>query len=503
MYSKIKTNNILKLAFPEIATQLVIVVATLIEMFNVAKLGVVAIAAMSIGNMVTMTINSFLGEVDMGARVLAARFLGAGDNSSLLKTFVVSIYVPAILGCAVVLFSQNISFLAFYLIGDNSLNQVGILYLSTLLKSVPFALIFFSLNGFIAGIGDTFSPFYIRLIMHSFEICLGYILMFGYFGLPKLGVHGVAIALVFTYMLGMLLCLVVILYKKFALYNIKFALFKQVFFENEIVLKSYISLSFDLGLQFGFSDIALYLFVIFVGWHGISAVAVYQIAYCQVFSSMQLPLYGFYTAASIIMGQILGENKILWAMPAANKILKIALILSTVMAAIVFGLSSFIGQLFSPLDANVAATSALAIKILSLNIILDTFYIVVSGSLIGAYESHFVMQLGLAVEYLLLLPACYILSIQFGFGFVGACVALCIRSSINCLIVGWRFFVVRKWDSARITFRRRKIFAIQSSTIAGRPVYDQKGLVFAMNDFLEEGVIIPVKFLKNKFDSLQ
>lgn len=503
MYSKIKTSNILKLASPEIATQLVIVAATLIEMFYVAKLGIVAIAAMSIGNMVVTTINSFLGEVDMGARVLAARFLGAEDYSSLLKAFVVSLYIPAILGVVVVLFSHYISLLAFYLIGDNSLNQVGMVYLTTVLNAIPFSLVFFSLNGFIAGLGDTLSPFYIRVIMYSFEICLDYCLMFGCFGLPKLGVRGVAISIVLTYLFGMLLCLIVIMYKKIIQYNIKFALFKSVFVNDWSIVKSYLNLSFDLGIQFGFSDIAFYIFVIFVGWHGINAVAVYQIAYCQVYSSMQLPLYGFYTAASIIVGQILGENKILWAMPATNKILKIALILSSVMAVLVFCLSSFIGQIFSPMDASIASTSALAIKFLSLNVVLDTFYIVVSGALIGAYDSHFVMERGLAVEYLLLLPACYILSYKMGFGFVGASVALCLRSLINCLIAGWRFFVVRKWDTAKITFRRRKIFGITPSTVNDRPVYEQKGFVFAMNDFIEEGLIIPVKFIKNKTDSLQ
>lgn len=496
MYPKIRANNILKLAFPEIATQLIIVAATLLEMFNVAKLGVVAIAAMSIGNMVTMTINSFLGEVDMGARVLAARFLGAGDHSSLFKTFMVSVYVPAILGFCVVLFSKSISFLAFYLIGDNSLNQAGVLYLATILKSVPFALTFFSLNGFIAGMGDTLSPFYVRLVMHTFEICLGYLLMFGYLGLPKLGVQGVAVAIIFTYMLGMLLCLIVILYKKFVQYNIGSALFKEAFVNSGPILKSYIKLSFNLGLQFGFSDIAMYIFVLFVGWHGINAVAVYQIAYCQVFSSMQLPLYGFYTAASIIVGQILGENKVLWVMPATNKILKIALFLSTAVAAVVFLLSSFIGHIFSPVDAGVAATSAIAIKILSLNIVLDTFYIVISGSLIGAYESHFVMGFGLAVEYLFLLPVCYFLSLKMGMGFVGACVALCLRSSINCLTAGWRFFVLRKWDDSKITFRRRKTFVIQPS-VKDATVCDQRGLVFTMNDFIEEGVVVPAKFFEN------
>lgn len=497
MYPKIKTKNILKLAFPEFATQLVIVVATLLEMFNVAKLGIVAIAAMSIGNMVTMTINSFFGEVDMGARVLAARFLGAKDHTSLLKTFAVSIYVPAIFGLCVVLFSKGISFLAFYLIGDNSFNEMGALYLSTVLKSVPFSLIFFSLNGFIAGMDDTLSAFYIRLIMHTFEIGFGYVLMFGCFGLPKLGVQGVAVAVIFAYMVGMLLCIVVILYKKFAQYNIKIASFKSALANNGNILKSYIELSFDLGLQFGFSDIAWYIFVIFIGWHGASAVAIYQIAYSQVFSSMQYPLYGFYTAASIIIGQTLGENKHLWVIPATNKILKIALSLSIAMAAVVFFLAPLIGQLFSPLDASVAAASALAIKILSLNIVLDTFYIVISGSLIGTYDSRFVMELGLAVEYLFLLPACCLLSWKLGWGFSGACIALCLRSAINCLIVGWRFFVFKKWDTFKITFRKRKTFNIQTAKEPAT-AYELRNTVFCMNDFLDEGIVIPVKFFENK-----
>lgn len=495
MYPKIKTKNILRLACPEFATQLIIVGASMIEMFYVAKLSVIALAALSIGNIIVMMINNFLGEVEAGARVLSAKFAGAEDYNSLTKTFWISIFVPALLGCFVVLFRGVIGLGAFYLIGDGSLNQLGMCYLSTIFISIPFALIFFSLNGFIAGLGDTLSPFFVRVIMHLFQICLEYVLIFGFFGFPRLGVQGVAVAMIFTYFIGALMCVFIITHKKIINYKACFELIKSEFGNKFSIAKDYLNLSFDVGMQFGLSDVAMYLFVMIIGWQGVNVVAVHQIAYYQMYLSLQLPLYCFYLASSVIIGQAIGEQKFLWIIPATNKILNLAMILSIAMSSLVFLFSYEISHIFSPLDAGVAYSASIAIKILCIDSIIETFYIVVSGGLLGACESRFLMESGLAVEFLLLLPMCYIFSWSLGLGIVGACLAMCIRSIINCLIIGWRFFGARKWDNSGITFRVRKTFSIVPGTKESS-VYEKRSLVFIMNDFLEEGVMMPVKFFE-------
>lgn len=526
MYSKIRTKNILKLACPEFATQLMIVGATMIEMIYVAKLGVVALAAISIGNIVTLMINNFFGEIEAGARVLSARFIGAKDQVALTKSFFVSILVPAALGGFVVLLRSVICLCAFYLVGDGSLNQLGVSYLNTMLIATPFALIFFSLNGFICGIGDTLSPFFIRAIMHSFQIIFEYVLIFGLLGFPALGLQGIAIVSILTYALGVNLCLFVILHKKVIdfsvgltvsnLFQNKFNVCTLLKFLNPLtwfdravassffhticpkssIFRSYLNISFDIGLQFGFSDFAMYMFVMIIGWHGVNVLAVHQIAYYQVFLSLQFPMYCFYMVSSVIIGQIVGERKILWIIPATNKILNLAMTLCLVMSGVVFIFSYQISQIFSPLDVGVAALASIAIKILCINAVIETFYIVVSGSLIGTCESRFAMETGLAVEFFVLLPLCYIFSWIFGWGIVGACLAMCVRSVINCLIVGWRFFVARKWDSAGITLRMRKTFNINPA-FKEVDAYEKRNIAFSMNDFLEEGVVIPAKIFEN------
>ena len=50
--------------------------------------------------------------------------------------------------------------------------------------------------------GDTLSPFFIRIAMHTSNVLIDVVLIFGLFGFPKLGIQGAAIASIITYFLG-------------------------------------------------------------------------------------------------------------------------------------------------------------------------------------------------------------------------------------------------------------------------------------------------------------
>ncbi|MFA6534685.1 MAG: MATE family efflux transporter [Candidatus Babeliales bacterium] len=492
MSTQITVKDVVKLAWPEFFVQMLIVVACITEMFFIGKIGVVYVAAVSIACIVTTLINNFLGECEAGSRTLVAKFFGASDQDKINKAFLVSIIVPFFVGLIVAAFSRQISFLAFYMVGSSDVNQIGYAYLNTVLKAVPFSLTFFSLTGFINGMGDTLSPFFIRVLMHVANVLIDAVLIFGMFGFPKLGIQGAAIASIFTYFLGCVLSAFVIFNKQFVAGKINFNLFKSSFWQNWEVLKEYLKISRNVGFQFGFCDLAMYFLALIIERFGVNALAVHQIVYYQVYSSLQLLIYSFYVACWIIIGKIFGSRDYLGINPAIIKICKIVSVVALVSVATIIAFSSFLGGFFSPLNIEVANASSVAIKLLGLNLLVDALYVVISGGLLGADDSRFVMLQGVFSEYLILLPLAYIFSVTCGMGLIGVYFAFCFRTVFNLLTVGWRFFVSREWN---------KVENLKPEQQYEPAYFSDYNLQFGLQNLIDEDIFVPtnVFFVEQPF----
>ncbi len=487
MSTHVTVKDVVKLAWPEFFVQLLIVAASITEMFFIGKIGLVHVAAVSISCIVVTLINNFLGECEAGARTLVAKFSGALDQDRINKTFLVSIIIPFLVGLVIAIFSRQISFLAFYMVGSPDVNQIGFAYLNTLLKAVPFALIFFSLTGFINGMGDTLSPFFIRVAMHTSNVLIDVVLIFGLFGFPKLGIQGVAIASILTYLLGSVLSIFVILNKKFVIGKMKFSFLKRLFWQkNWEVLKDYVKISRNVGFQFGFCDLAMYFLALIIERFGVNALAVHQIVYYQIYSALQLPVYSFYVACWIIIGKMLGRKNYLGINPAVLKVCKIASVVVLFSVTTIFAISSFLGNFFSPLNVDVANASAVAIKLLGLNLLVDALYVVISGGLLGADDSKFVMIQGVLSEYLILLPLAYIFSVICGMGLIGVYFAFCFRTVFNLLAVGWRFFVSREWNKVE-ELKTEKPFATAYNA--------DYNLQVGFQNLIDEDIFVPTNIL--------
>ena len=160
----------------------------------------------------------------------------------------------------------------------------------------------------------------------------------------------------------------------------------------------------------------MYFLALIIERFGVHALAIHQIVYYQIYSALQLPVYSFYVACWIIIGKMLGRKDYSGINPAVVKICQNSLSCRFVFRCNIFVFSSFLGNFFSPLDAHVANASSIAIKLLGLNLLVDALYVVISGGLLGADDSKFVMIQGVLSEYLVLLPLAYIFSVICGWG---------------------------------------------------------------------------------------
>ena len=438
-----KFKNIIKLAWPAIVSQAAIVMVGLIDLFFIRKIGTVAIAAVSVANLVNTTIYNFLDGIKHGTTVLVSRYLGAQKKEAISKVFYISLISGIILGIALMFVAYPLSVGCYQLIGDESIKFDGVEYLYILTLAAPFVLIFYTFTGFFRGLEDTLTPLWITAGIGICNAILDYAFVYGKFGAPQMGVKGAAIASFLSYAFGSIACLVVLLKSHLTKQYVK------IKSTTEKIFSEYFIISVEIGAYSGFYYLAQCIFTLFFGKLGPSALAVFQITN-QVFLLLYLPARGFAIAATITTGKLIGSKKNDLVAKATLNNLAVTTIIVVVIAGLIFGLAPYIAQLFSPTDAYVASISTTTIRLVCVEQIIALFYFIPTGALTGAEDTRFIMFEDFFAEYLVLLPSAYLLIFTLDYGIYGGYAAFFLRTIFNTLIILWRFFWDKSWIKSKV-----------------------------------------------------
>lgn len=156
-----------------------------------------------------------------------------------------------------------------------------------------------SMNGVFRGIKDTKTSMYVAAIINVVNLCLDYILIFGKFGFPELGVTGAAIATVAGNLAG-------ILFQRFQIKKLPFKIklsakvYKKDFYEI-------IRLAVPAGLQEANSSLSKLLGLIFIISLGTVAFAANQIV-IAVEAVSTMSGWGIAIANTALVGHSIGEK---------------------------------------------------------------------------------------------------------------------------------------------------------------------------------------------------
>ena len=179
---------------------------SLLDNIMVGQVGTVPMSGVSIVNGLLVVFNLCIFGATSGAGIFTAQFHGSGDSQGVRHTFRFKILVClliSLLGC--VLFIQGgDSLIGLYLTGDGDAATAsgalmyGRQYLLVMLWGfLPFALT----NAYASTLretGKTFLPMLAGITAVLVNLTLNYVLIFGHFGAPALGVEGAAIATVIS-----------------------------------------------------------------------------------------------------------------------------------------------------------------------------------------------------------------------------------------------------------------------------------------------------------------
>jgi len=197
--------RILLLALPIIGGMVSQNVLNIVDTLMVARLGTEALAAVGLGGFATFMCQSLILGISAGVQATASRRKGEGKFERLAVSVNAAILLVLIVAP---LLSSLIYFLVprfyVYLNNDPLVMEQGIPYLQVRVLAMVCVGINFSFRGYWNAVDKSIMYMGTLIVMHLSNIVLNYILIFGKFGAPALGVTGAGIASALSTLVGVI-----------------------------------------------------------------------------------------------------------------------------------------------------------------------------------------------------------------------------------------------------------------------------------------------------------
>lgn len=432
--------NVVSLTWPIFVEILLFMLLGTVDTLMLGKYSDNAVAAVGVSNQLLGMFNILFGVLSTGTAILVAQNLGAGNTEKARQVTMVSLFINLLFGIilSLIMFFGSETILRLMKLrtdvmgyGKDYLGMVGgFLFLQSTLMTI---------TAVVRNHGFTKISMYVTIAMNIIHVVLDYAFIFGPFGIPVLGVKGVALSTNICKFLALLVMLYV-LFKKIE----KNLSFKYLFPFPKDVLRDLLKIGIPTAgeqLSYNVSQLVVTFFI-----NMLSNEALTTKAYVQ-----NIIMFAFLFAVAIgqgteiLVGHLVGENKKEKAYKICLKSLKVAMTLSVVMASIFAVFRTFLLSNFTN-NPNIIAVGG---TILLIDVLLEpgrAFNLVVINSLRAAGDVRFPVYMGIMSMWGVSVVLSYFFGIYLGLGLIGMWIAFAIDEWLRGLLMLWRWRS-RKWES--------------------------------------------------------
>ena len=298
--------NLWQLALPISLQSMMFSLLGLIDIFMVSLLGETEVAAVGMGNRIFFFNLILIAALGSGMSILSAQYIGArnmdGMRRTLVQTIIAAMAITIPFAIIYLLFPSQIMGLVS---DDPVLNELGSSYLVITAPSFLFVAITIPLETLLRTNNDAKTPTRIGFITILLNVFFNYLLIYGHFGLPELGVAGSAWGTTLSRLIQTGLLIYYMLEVRPAL-KPRRADYLQC--KNRKHWIKYIGICVPMLIQDGFWSFGLVLYNLMFAQLGVAELAVMS-AISSVEGVLISLFVGFAIATSIILGKELGAGE--------------------------------------------------------------------------------------------------------------------------------------------------------------------------------------------------
>lgn len=425
----------ISLAYPVVLSQLGHVLVNVCDSVMVGQTGKVPLAAVSLG----VSVNTMVMVMGMGLSMaitpLVAAANGKRDVRQLGRLLGSGVWLCAAAGLVLGATGLLIAPLLKYLGQPAEVVQLAAPWIRVIFLSLLPLMIFQGFRQFAEGLGLTRQAMYLSIMANIVNAGLCYMLIFGHFGAPRLGMMGSAWATVVARILMALLMGAYVL--RAARLQPYRAAVPSWFRPDWTTLRRLVGLGTPIGVQMMFEMGAFSFSAIMIGWLGATSLAAHQIA-INVASVTYMAASGIAAAATIRVGNLRGLEDAFGARQAG-----LAAYLLTFVFMASMGLLLVVGRFYIPHfynhDPTVVAQAATLLLIAAAFQVSDGLQVVGLGALRGLEDVKVPSVVALLAYWVVALPLGYTLGFVFEMGNVGVWLGLLLGLTLVAGVLLWRF----------------------------------------------------------------
>lgn len=355
---------------------------SLLDNIMVGKVGTLQMSGVGIANQLMFVLNLSMFGAISGAGIFGAQFYGKGDHEGVRNAFRFKLYISAalaVIGVLIFTFFDE-PLISLYLSGEGEAVDIAgtLAYAKQYLRLCLVGYIPFVLTQCYAGTlretGQTFLPMVAGIISVLVNLVLNALLIYGLLGFPALGIVGAAIATNIARLVEATIVLVWTHRNPDANPFIR-GVYRTLRIPGKLALAIFTK-TIPLMLNETFWAAGVMLLSVSYSLHGLDVVPAHTIS-SAVTNVFNVALIAMGNAVGIIVGQLLGANKIEEAVDTDRKLIMFSFLICLGVGSVMALLSPFIPLLYdtTPAIRSLASSFILIYALcMPINSLTNSFY---------------------------------------------------------------------------------------------------------------------------------
>jgi len=432
-----QVRSVLRLGLPMGLLQIVRMLGAFVAAFMVAKLGAETLAANALGDtMFVLTVLLCSGAL-MAVSVLVGKSFGAKDKTEVGLITANGMWLATIISVPVTI----LLYLAgpiFLLLGQD---PIIVAKIQSFCDAIAWAmwpyLVSFVLQQFLIGISRPKILNVFAIINLLMVVGIMYVLIYGRFGMPALGLAGVGYAYAISGIVSLAMYSIYIVFTKgVSDYNV----FYHIRHFRLDIIKNIMRVGVPVGVTMSLEVSAMLVIVAMIGVLDKNALAAYQIVMQLATLAIMMPI-GIGQGAGVLISQYSGSGATDRIRRCGYLALMIALVPTILLSICYFIFPNFIIRGFTGQEAN-PMTYQFALSMLGITAISQLFdcaRMVFTAALRGLRDVKVPLFITICCFWLLGMPIAAFLGFYCGLGPIGMWEGFAVMLIITTIALGWRY----------------------------------------------------------------
>lgn len=433
---KLLYSDIIRIAWPSFIELILTQLTSMVDLMMVGQLGAWALSAVGLTTQPKFLMMTMFTAMNVGATAMVARYKGAGNpekaNSILRQALILTLVLSSVSSLIGFIFSEPL--VAFMGAADAQTLAGGTIYLQIQFAGFVFMALTTTVTAALRGVGDSRTAMVYNLTANVVNVIFNYLLIYGKFGFPEMGVAGASLATVIGQCVAFVLAFRAVLKKNSGYLHLSF---RDSFKPDWDALGSIFKIGLPALLEQAIMRCGMIIYSKTVAGLGTVAFATHQV--CMNIQSLSfMNGNAFAVSATSLMGQSLGKKRPDMAQAYVSRTQRVGMLVSILIAMVLFFFGGTVVSLYNN-EPEIVQTGAQIMKMMALIQPFQSSQFIIAGALRGAGDTKATAVITF-LTVLLVRPAFAIFSIHvLNWGLYGAWVAMVLDQLLRTTFVFGRF----------------------------------------------------------------